>query len=144
MMLNGIVLNIYVNFVRIKMCDINFPNQVHDKSSNLFRSCSIFLHDFIFFKSSLKDIFFTAFRKRGRWREVERERETSILKRNIDWLVLICAPIGDGTHNLSMCPDQESNQWPSSLWDGAPTTWATPARPWILYGLLNIGPGLIF
>ena len=37
------------------------------------------------------------------------------------------------THNLSMCPDQESNPWPFGLWDDAPTNWATLARAIFLF-----------
>ena len=34
----------------------------------------------------------------------------------------------DQTFNLGMCPDQESNPRPFSVWDYAPTDWATPVR----------------
>ena len=39
-------------------------------------------------------------------------------------------PIWDWTRNLGMGPDEESNQWPFSLRDGAPSNWATVARAW--------------
>ena len=46
----------------------------------------------------------------------ERKRE-----RNINWLPPIYALTGDGTHNLAMFPDQESNPQPFGVWDDAPT-----------------------
>ena len=52
------------------------------------------------------------FRERGR--EGERER-------NISQFPLKCAPTGDGTHNLGMYPDWESNPQPSALRDNATT-----------------------
>ena len=48
-------------------------------------------------------------------------------KRNIDWLTFKCAPNGDWTCNLYMCPDRELNQWPFGLWDDAQQT--EPQRP---------------
>ena len=47
---------------------------------------------------------FIDFRERGR--ERERERNINV---NIYQLPLIHTPPGDQTHNLSMCPDWESN-----------------------------------
>ena len=41
-------------------------------------------------------------------------------ERNIDWLPFALA--GDQTHNIGMCPDQESNQRPFSLWDDTQPT----------------------
>ena len=72
---------------------------------------------FPFLKRFFK-IYFEREGKEGR----KRGRETSMCERNIDWLPLLCAPIGDQTHNLSMCRDWESNQWPFSLWDDAQPT----------------------
>ena len=43
-------------------------------------------------------------RERGRGRKKERERD-------IDQLPSTCTPTEDQPHNLSMCLDQESNQW---------------------------------
>ena len=39
---------------------------------------------------------------RGIGKEGERDR-------NINWLALKCTLAGDHTHNLGMCPEQESN-----------------------------------
>ena len=39
----------------------------------------------------------------------------------INWLPLICALTWDQTCNPGMCPDQELNPQPFSLWDNAPT-----------------------
>ena len=49
-------------------------------------------------------------------------------ERNIDWLLPTHATTGDWTHNLGMCPDQESNPQHFGVQDDAPTNWATPAR----------------
>ena len=38
------------------------------------------------------------------------------------------ALIGDGTWNLGMRPDQESNAQPFGVWYDSPTNWATLAR----------------
>ena len=45
------------------------------------------------------------FRKKGR----EGERETSMCKRNSDWLPPTRPLLGNLAHNPGMCPDQESN-----------------------------------
>ena len=50
---------------------------------------------YLFLKSLLEDIFFIAFRDRGR----ERGR-TSMWERNINWLSLVGSPTGDQTCNL--------------------------------------------
>ena len=65
------------------------------------------------------------FRERGR--EGRKEGE------NTDVLPLVHALTGDQTHNLGMCPDQESNPWPFDLWDEAPTNWATLAMTNIIF-----------
>ena len=62
---------------------------------------------------SLKNLLI--FREEGREGEGEgekhrHERETLIV------------PSGDGTHNPGMCPDQESNWRPFTLWEGAQPT----------------------
>ena len=57
------------------------------------------------------------FLERGKWRE-KRGRETSMWKRNIDWLPLIM--LGAGTEpssNPGTCPDQELNRQPFALWN---------------------------
>ena len=64
--------------------------------------------------------FFIAFRERGRKREKHRcKREALMWVRNIDWLLPICTCTGDhtcsywdGTCNLGMCPELESNPQP--------------------------------
>ena len=53
--------------------------------------------------------------------ERERERETSMWKRNINCLPPIHTPTGDRTYDLSMCPDQGSNPQPFGPRDDAPT-----------------------
>ena len=59
----------------------------------------------------------------------EKEREINIIVRgNINWLPLIYSPTRDQTCNLVMCPNQKLNPQPFSLWDDAPTNWATLAR----------------
>ena len=58
-----------------------------------------------FKKSSPEDIFFIAFRERGRER-------TLMCKRSNNWLPPKCTWTGDWTCNLRMCPDQESNLQP--------------------------------
>ena len=63
-----------------------------------------------FFKSSPEDMFIDL-------RERERER---LRERNIKWLPPTCTLSGDQTHNLGMCPDQESNQQLCSEWNDAP------------------------
>ena len=54
------------------------------------------------------------FRDKGQ----EGEREGNIkVKRNIDWLPLLCVQTRDQTSNLGMCPNYESNPQPFGLWD---------------------------
>ena len=50
---------------------------------------------------------FINFRVRGK--EKKGEIETSMGKKNIDWLPTICSLTGDQTCNLGMCPDQQLN-----------------------------------
>ena len=72
-------------------------------------------------------LFFPFFRKhfisllleREEGRERKTGRETLMCERYIDWLPLSCTPTGDGAYNAGMCPDQEPNQRPSTLWDDA-------------------------
>ena len=51
----------------------------------------------------------------------EGERETEVEKhwceRNSIWLPPICTSTDDGTWNLGMCPDWESNTQPFGVWD---------------------------
>ena len=42
----------------------------------------------------------------------ETGRETSMWERNVDWLPIVLALIGDQTCNPVICPDQESISWP--------------------------------
>ena len=60
-----------------------------------------------------------------REREGEREKETSMWKRNIDQLPPICTPTGDWTCNPGMCPDWELNLQPFGVPDNALNYWAT-------------------
>ena len=48
---------------------------------------------------------------RGRGREGEKHQ----CERETDWMPLVCAPTGDRTHNLGVCPDGESNLRPFAL-----------------------------
>ena len=50
----------------------------------------------------------------------ERERE-----RNLNQLSIVGAPMGNQTHNLGMCPDQDLNLRPFGVWDDGPTKLAT-------------------
>ena len=58
------------------------------------------------------NFFFFNFVYRGKGRKKERER-------NINRVPLICAPTGDRTHSLGMCPNRESSWWPLALQDDA-------------------------
>ena len=87
----------------------------------------------IFFKYSPKDIFHYFFRKRGRGRKRNSDER-------ISWLLLIGSPPRDWTHNLGMCPDQESSPQTFSVQDNAPTNWAILARVWAL-GVLKTPEG---
>ena len=51
----------------------------------------------------------------------EKEIETSLLERNMDWLPPVCTQTGGGTYNPGMCPDQESNSQSFGIWENAPT-----------------------
>ena len=76
--------------------------------------------------------------ERGEGREREEkpryEREPLVTSHTCpDWVLFLYADSfsmhpEDQTRNLGMCPDQESNPRPFSVWDYAPTNWATPAR----------------
>ena len=56
----------------------------------------------------------------------EGEREVGVggekhrYERKICSLSPMCTPTRDRTHNLGMCPDQESNSQPFGVWDNAP------------------------
>ena len=52
----------------------------------------------------------------------KRGRESSMWERNINQLPLICTLSRDQTCNLGMCPDQETNWQPFTLWDDPQTT----------------------
>ena len=60
-----------------------------------------------------------------RERERERERERNMDERNTNQLPPIHTPTGDGTRNLGMYPDQESNPQHVGALDDVPTNWAT-------------------
>ena len=71
--------------------------------------CSLF-----FFLNPHEDIFID-FRQRGG----EREREKYLYDKHR--LLPICTPTRNQTHNLGMCPDQESNPQSFGVWDHSPT-----------------------
>ena len=73
---------------------------------------------------SFFNILFLLFLERGEGRGEQHRCERETL---IDCLSYI-PPTRDRTHNAGMCPDQEVNQWPSTLWDDAPTNTATLVR----------------
>ena len=59
-----------------------------------------------FFKKSFTIIYlFIYLSEKGKGREKEKERK-------VNWLPLICAPMGDQTQNLGVCLDPESNWRP--------------------------------
>ena len=75
--------------------------------------------------------FIYLFLERGEGREKERERSNvSRLERYINWLPLLLGVpregggVGEGeqNHNPGICPDLESNWWPSTLHDYAQPT----------------------
>ena len=79
--------------------------------------------------------FFIAFREEGEGEgELRGERERHQCEKKTIGCLLICAPNGDQTHSLGMCPGQEWNSQPSGLRDNTPTSWATLARA-LLYFL---------
>ena len=43
------------------------------------------------------------------------------VREKLDWLLFVCAPTGDATHSIGMCPDQESNPQCFGVWDDTPT-----------------------
>ena len=49
------------------------------------------------------------------------ERNINVRERNTDRLPPVHGPVGDQTHHLGMCPDQESNPQPSDALGNAPT-----------------------
>ena len=81
-----------------------------------------------FFFLSLPRTFFHCFIEREEGRERKTERHINVWERNINWLPPICTLTGGWAHNLGLCPDWGSNPQPFSLWDYAPTNWATQAR----------------
>ena len=60
------------------------------------------------------------FRERGR----ERKEES-----DIDRFPPVHAPTRDQICNPGMCPDQELNLWPFSLWDNTSINWTTRLGP---------------
>ena len=62
-----------------------------------------------------------------------REREIHLCETEmLIGCLLIHSLTGDQIQILGMCPDWESNLWPSGLQDHAPTNWATLARAIVL------------
>ena len=78
------------------------------------------------------------FREIRRERERERVRDTWMWERHIDLLppAHALAPTRDWTHNLDMCPDQESNQW--LLVYGMILQTTEPYQPGPLFPIINI------
>ena len=76
----------------------------------------------IFFNPHLRTFFFSLLLESVGKGKREWERETLI------GCLFACTPTGGQTHNLGMCPDQqsnpdrESNLQPFSIWDDAPTS----------------------
>ena len=60
-------------------------------------------------------------REKARESERERERERNMDERNTNQLPPIHTPTGDGTRNLGMYPDQESNPQHVGALDDVPT-----------------------
>ena len=67
----------------------------------------------------------------------ERERETWKQERNIDRLPLLHTPMGDGTRNLGMCPDQGSD--PQDLVYRTVLQPTEPPSQGLIYFLLVVG-----
>ena len=103
-------------------------------------SLSLSLETKSFFKKSIKNVspwkhvilwvlldlflfvFNTLFIYFWRWEEREKERERNMGVWEKHQLVLVTShtpPTRGLPHNLGICPDQESNQWPFGLWDNA-------------------------
>ena len=113
---------------------------------------------FIFFKSSVEDMFIDVRERRER----EKEREKQMWGRNIDQLPLAGSLTGYWTCSLGMCPDQGLNPQLFGAQNNAPTqpsgrSWMTPFKrrlsassqhtvkfevficdPWILYTALAV------
>ena len=77
--------------------------------------------DFSFFKKILTQGYVYRFLRE---RKGERGKK-HWCERGIDSLPPWCAPTRDGTCNLGMCPDWESNLQTFGAWDDAPVNWAT-------------------
>ena len=72
-------------------------------------------------------------------KEDGREKERNINVRQKHWLAApVCAPTGDWTCKLCMCPDQESNLKSLGAWDNTSTNWATLARVFSFYKFYTI------
>ena len=89
------------------------------------------------------DIFKISFRER-RNEEGGRERERDIDVRNIDQLPPACTPMSDGTHNLVVYHDWESNMQLFSVLDSTPTNLATLSRASCLLLELSLTLSLSF
>ena len=91
-------------------------------------------HFFLFFILTWGQIFFSiAFRDR------EERRRRNINVRNINWLFLVRAWTRNGTHNLGMCPDQESHLQPISY--GMTLQLTEPHQSGPLSPFLHLGQG---
>ena len=97
-------------------------NKIHKSTHRHYASGRQFQRCFCEFdlrvKQKQKDRF-TDFRKRGNREEGERERERH---QNINRLPPICAPTGDRTSNLGMCPNQESSPHCCGIQENTPTS----------------------
>ena len=98
-------------------------------ASLLEKICFLSLPKVGFFLTLNQGYFIIDFRKRKGDRK--RDRETSMWEININRLPLTLSPTRDGTCNLGMCPDQESNPKPFGIWDNAPTNWTTQPGPMV-------------
>ena len=86
--------------------------------SYLIESQKFFISDtnsFFMMYTFYKD--FNLFLERGKWGRKGR-RETSMCKRNIDWLPLSWPPSKGLARNPGTCPHRELNRRPFGSWDG--------------------------
>ena len=83
-----------------------------------------------FFNPHRRYVLLTLEKEKG---EVERERETLMWDRNIDWLPSICTPNRDWTHNLGMCSDRGPNLQTFGVWDDTPTNLVTQSGLFSLF-----------
>lgn len=77
----------------------------------------------------------------------EKDRQTSMSERNIDWLPAIHAPTRDHTSNVGRCPDREPSPQPFGvreiLQPTEPPGQRTICFQWILGSFHNIQPHVI-